>query len=38
MLSQFLNAIRQYGNLHLGRAGILVVDSGLRYELLFLGF
>jgi hypothetical protein len=37
MRGQLLNTLRKYGNLHLSRASILVVDLGLLDDLCFLG-
>ena len=37
MRGQLLNTLCKYGNLHFRRAGVLVVDSNLLDELLFLG-
>ena len=38
MRGQLLDALRQYGNLHLRRASIRVMDGYLLNDLLFLGF
>ncbi len=37
VLCKLLNSLRQYGNLHLRRAGILIVDGCLLDDFLFLG-
>ena len=38
MLRKLLNALSKYGNLHLRRACVLIVDGYFLDELFFLGF